>query len=242
MLLRVGNCEAEVRVVALMSTPRLGFTDNFFCVSKALTQHKIPVIKHTGAFWGQCLQRCMESVIDDYDVCLTIDYDSIFTEKTVEAIMTLLLYSGLDAVAPLQQKRESNSVMFAPHGNTPDEKTSVEDDWFKKPVQRVATAHFGCTALRFDALKRVPKPWFLAQANEQGMFDGGHTDEDIYFWRAWEKAGNTLGMATNIAIGHAELMITWPSREDPSGKVQQHTTDYWANGQKPHERAWGVVQ
>ena len=29
MLLRIGNVEAEVKVAALMSTPRLGFTDNF---------------------------------------------------------------------------------------------------------------------------------------------------------------------------------------------------------------------
>jgi len=49
-------------------------------------------------------------------------------------------------------------------------------------------------------------------------------------------------MATNVAIGHAELMITWPSREAPEGKVQQHTTEYWTNGQKPPEKAWGVVQ
>lgn len=242
MLLRVGNCDAEVRVVALMSTPRLGFTDNFFCVSRALTQHKIPVIKYSGAFWGQCLQRCMESAINDYDVYLTIDYDSIFTDKTVEAVIALLFYTGMDAIAPLQQKRESNSVMFAPHGVAPEDKTSVEDDWFKKPVQRVSTAHFGCTALRVEALKKVKKPWFMAQANENGEFNGGHTDEDIGFWRAWEGAGNTLGMATNVSIGHAELMITWPSREDPSGKVQQHTTEYWTNGGKPPEKAWGVVQ
>lgn len=242
MLLRVGNCEAEVKVVALMSTPRLGFTDNFFCVSRALTQHKINVVKYTGAFWGQCLQRSMESVINDFDVLLTIDYDSIFTEKTVEAIITLLYFSGLDAMAPLQQKREASTVMFAPAGVTPDDKTSVEDDWFAKPFQPVASAHFGLTALRSAALKKVPKPWFLGSANEQGEFNGGHTDEDIYFWKAWEKAGNTLGMATNVAIGHAELMITWPSREAPDGKVHQHTTDYWVNGQKPHEKAWGVVQ
>ena len=241
MMLRVGNCEAEAKVVALMSTPRLGFTDNFFCVSHALTPHKIPLVKHTGAFFGQCRQRSMESVIDDYDVILTIDYDSIFTARTVDALMTLLFYSGVDAIAALQQKRESNSVMFALPGIGPDEKANVEDDWFAKPVQLVETAHFGCTMIKTSALKKVKKPWFLAHANDEGMFSGGHIDEDIHFWKSWAAAGNTLGMATQIAIGHAELMITWPSREDPSGKVQQHTTDYWSS-QKPHEKAWGFVK
>jgi hypothetical protein len=241
MLLRVGQCEAEAKVVALMSTPRLGFTDNFFCVSQALTPHKIPIVKHSGAFWGQCVQRSMESVIDDYDVILTIDYDSVFTPRTVEALTTLLYFSGVDAIAPLQQKRESSSVMFALPGVAPEDKTSVEDDWFAKPVQRVETAHFGCTLFRTAALKKVEKPWFLAHANDKGEWTGGHVDEDIYFWRAWAKAGNTLGMATQISIGHAELMITWPSRQDAGGKVQQHTTDYWSSG-TPHERAWGIVK
>jgi hypothetical protein len=241
MLVRVGNCEAEVKVAALMSTPRLGFTDNFFCVSQALAPHRISPIKYTGAFWGQCLQRSMETVVDTHDVILTFDYDTVFTAKTVEALLVLLMHSGVDAIAPLQTKRETNAVMFAPHGVKPEETTSVENDWFQKPVQRVSTAHFGCTFLRCAALKRTPKPWFLAKANDEGTFTGGHVDEDIAFWRAWEAAGNTLGIATNISVGHAELMITWPSRKDPSGTVQQHTTNFWNTGQKPPEEAWGVI-
>lgn len=240
MMLRVGSCEAEVKAVALMSTPRLGFTDNFFCVSQALTPHQIPLVKHTGVFFGQCLQRSMESVIDDYGVIITIDYDSVFTPKTIEALLTLMYFSGVDAIAPLQQKRESNSVMFAMSGNKPEDKTEVDGDWFSKPVQPVETAHFGLTCIRTDALKKVPKPWFIATANEKGEWNGGHTDEDLAFWKAWAAAGNTLGMATNISIGHAELMITWPSREVDGGKVQQHTTDYWTH-RKPHEKAWGVI-
>jgi hypothetical protein len=241
MMLRVGNCEAEVKVCALMSTPRLGFTDNFFCVSQALTPHKIPIVKHSGAFWGQCVQRSMESVIDDYDVILTIDYDTIFTAKTVEALITLLYWSGYDAIAPLQTKREANAVMFALAGKTPEEQTSVGSDWFSKPVQQVSTAHFGCTPIKTAALKKMEKPWFLSIANEKGEFTGGHVDEDIYMWRKFEAAGNKLGIATNISVGHAELMITWPSREAEDGKVQQHTTDYWAE-RKPHAKAWGVVE
>jgi len=241
MMLRVGHCEAEVKVAALMSVPRLGFTDNFFCISQALAPHGIAPIKYTGAFFGQCLQRTMEQVIDTHDVVLTIDYDTIFTAKTVEALLALLMHSGFDAVAPLQTKRESNAVMFAPIGATPDEQTSVEHDWFKKVVQPVETAHFGCTFIRTAAIKKMPKPWFLAEANAEGTFTGGHIDEDIYFWKKFAAAGNRLGIATNVSVGHAELMITWPSRSDPSGKMQQHTTEFWNNGRKPPEGAWGFV-
>ncbi len=242
MLVRVGNCEAEVKVAALMSCPRLGFTDNFFCVAQALAPHGISPIKYTGAFWGQCLQNCMEDVIDTSDVILTFDYDTIFTAKTVEALLTLMMYSGLDGIAPLQTKREANTVMFALPGVSPEDKTTVENDWFDKPVQRVETAHFGCTFLRTEALKRVPKPWFQSRASESGDYRGGHIDEDIAFWKSWAKAGNSLGIATAVSVGHAELMITWPSRTDPRGKVQQHCTEFWSGDRNAPKDAWGFVR
>jgi len=242
VLIRVGSCEAEVRVCAVMSTPRLGFTDNFFCVHSALTPHQIPVIKHTGVFFGQCLTRSIESVIDKYDVILTIDYDTVFSGKIVEALVALLMHSGVDAIAPLQTKRESQCVMFALPGVKPEDQTTVEGDWFKKPVQLVETAHFGCTLIRTEAIKKMEKPWFLATPNESGDWNGGHIDEDISWWKNFAKAGNKLGLATNISVGHAELMITWPSRTEDGGKVQQHTTEFWNGGQMPPESAWGIIK
>lgn len=241
MLLRVGNVEADIRVAAVMSTPRLGFTDNFFCVSSALAPHGIAPVKVTGAFWGQCLQRAIEQVIDKNDVILTIDYDTVFNAKTVEALVTLLLHSGYDAIAPLQTKREANAVMFALPDVDADTKSTVDSSFFDKVVQPVDTAHFGLTLLRTSALKKMKKPWFLAKANDDGEWTGGHTDEDIYFWKSWRACGNSLCIATQISVGHAELMITWPSRKADGGKVQQHTTEYWTNGQKPPEDAWGGV-
>jgi len=242
VLIRLGTVEADLKVAAVMSTPRLGFTDNFFCVSQALAPHGIAPVKVTGAFWGQCLQRAMETVVDGHDVILTIDYDTVFTGKTLEALAVLLMHSGVDAIAPLQTKRESSSVMFALAGNDPEAKTSVGDDWFGKPVQLVETAHFGLTMIRTEALRKTPKPWFQAKANRKGMYDGGHVDEDIAFWRAFAKAGNKLGVATHVSVGHAELMVTWPSRAVEGGKVQQHTSDYWVNGQNAPEQAWGHVK
>lgn len=242
MLLRVGSCEANVRVAAVMSCPRLGFTDNFFCIGQALAPHGIAPIKVTGAFWGVCLQNVFEDVIDTSDAILVFDYDTVFTAKTVEALLALMLHSGVDAIAPLQTKREANTVMFAMAGSNVEEKTTVESDWFAKPVQQVETAHFGCTFLRTEALKRVAKPWFLGKPNDDGGWRGGHVDEDLMFWKRWAEAGNTLGIATHVSVGHAELMITWPSRSSPAGKVQQHTTDFWTNGQTPAEGAWGFVK
>lgn len=242
MLIRVGNCEAEVKVAAMMSCPRLGFTDNFFCVSQALAPHGIAPTKYTGAFWSQCLTRCMEQVIDTHDVVLTFDYDTVFTAKTVEALLALMMWSGYDAIAPLQTKREANAVMFALPGTTADEKTTVDGGFFSKPVQHVESAHFGCTFIRTAAIKKMTKPWFCAKPNENGTWDGGHLDEDISFWKEFSKAGNKLGLATNISVGHCELMITWPSRTVEGGKVHQHTTEFWNGGREPPKDVWGYVK
>jgi hypothetical protein len=132
--------------------------------------------------------------------------------------------------------------MFALPGVKSEDQTSVEGDWFKKPVQLVETAHFGCTLIRTEAIKKMEKPWFVAKPNENGDWNGSHVDEDISFWRGFAKAGNKLGLATNISVGHAELMITWPSRTEGDGKVQQHTTDFWNGGQMPPESAWGIIK
>jgi len=241
MLVTVGNVEADVKVAAVMSTPRLGFMDNFFCVTSALTPHGISPTKVTSAFWGQSLQRAIEDVIDENDVILTIDYDSVFNAKTVEALLTLLMFSGYDAIAPIQMKREANSAIFSVEGSDVHGEYDVPDDWFEKPVQPVATAHFGLTFIRTAAIKRMTKPWFLFEANDEGTWTGGHVDEDLYFWKNFVGAGNRLGVATNVSIGHAELMVSWPSRCTQGGKVYQHTTDYWKQRIAP-EAAWGVVK
>lgn len=240
MLVKVGSVEADVKVAAVMSVPRLGFTDNFFCIAQALAPHGISPTKVCGVFWGQSLQRAIEPMLDSHDVILTFDYDTIFSAKTIEALLTLLMFSGYDAIAPLQSKREADSVMFALPDVSPEDVTQVEDDWFGKPVREVGTAHFGCTFIRTAAIKKMPKPWFLGVPSPSGDWQNGHVDEDIYFWNKFREVGNTVGMATHVSVGHAELMITWPSRGEQS-KVQQHPTDFWQNGKAP-EGAWGVLQ
>lgn len=241
MKLSVGSVETNVKVAAVMSTPRLAFTDNLFCVAAALAPHGISPIKVTGAFWSQSLASGMEKVIDSNDLILTVDYDTVFNAKTVEALLVLMYASGVDAIAPLQVKRESDSVMFSMPGTSPDQKSTVDAEWFKTPVQHVGTAHFGLTFLRTSALKKMKKPWFQARPNEKGEFNGGHLDEDLSFWEGWRAAGNTLGIATGVSVGHLELMVTWPSLEASGNKIQQHSTEYWNSGQKAPEKAWGQV-
>ena len=72
---------------------------------------------------------------------------------------------------------------------------------------KVATAHFGLTAIDLHKLANVPKPWFITTADAKGEFGDGRTDDDIHFWRQWEKAGNSLYLDPRVRIGHLEEMV-----------------------------------
>jgi hypothetical protein len=86
-------------VSALMSMPRLGFTDNFMCAQTALNKQGIEVRPFVGAFWGQCLERGFEMLAaENIDAALVIDYDTVFTAQNVNTLIRLmLLHPEVDA-------------------------------------------------------------------------------------------------------------------------------------------------
>lgn len=244
MLVKVGGTEVEIRVEAVMSVPRLGFMDNFYSWAQALMPLGIRPTKVTGAFWGQCLQRVCEQFVDSAEYLLTIDYDTFFTRQDVEQLFALAMTFQCDAVTGLQTKREDGRPMLTLPGtldNPPEEgKTSLPLSWFAEPVQLVDTAHFGCTVISTAALKRTPKPWFQGVPNPQGEWGEGRTDDDIFFWRQFRRAGNRVYVSPRIVLGHGEYMVTWPGRQLDK-PVFQYSTEF-ANTMKRPESAWSVPQ
>jgi hypothetical protein len=244
MKVHVHGVETEVRVEAAFSVPRLTFSDNFFCAAQALLPLGIAPTKFTGAFWEQCLDRVLLDMVDRTDWILTVDYDSVFEAETVQRLMAAALVSGYDAVAPLQTKRDEGVPMFTPEGHTGGiGLVTLPTSWFEATVQPVDTAHFGCTLIRAAALRKTPAPWFLGAPREDGHWgdakDGerGRVDPDIHFWKAFKAAGHKVGLAPQIAIGHAELKFTWPGRDLKA--VYQSPTNYWTNGSRRPPEAWG---
>ena len=244
MLVKVGDTDVDVRVEAIMSTPRLGFMDNFSSWVTALTPLGIRPTKVTGAFWGQCLQRVMEMFVDKCEYLLTIDYDTFFTKADVEHLMALAMTFQCEALTGFQTKREDGRPMLTLLGtqDSPpkDGKTTVPAEWFAHPVQQVDAIHFGCTVISTAALKRVPKPWFLDIANDAGEWGDGRIDADMYFWKIFREAGNKVFVTPRVTLGHGEYMITWPGA-DLSSPVYQHTTPFVNDGKKP-DNSWRAGQ
>jgi len=243
---RVGNVEHDLRVEAAFSVPRLGFQDNFFCAFQSLLPDGIQPTKFTGPFWGQCMDRVLLDMMDRTDWILCTDFDSVYEADTVQRLLTAAMVSGYDAVAPMQCKRDEGIPMFTPEGHFEIGRVEIAPSWFEATIQPVDSAHFGCTLLRSSALKRTKTPWFVGTPAEDGHWGDApegqrqRVEEDIAFWKTWKNSGNTLGICPQIAIGHAELMFTWPGRDLKA--VYQYPTEYWKAGGRRPAAAWGSAE
>lgn len=220
------------KVSAVMSVPRLGFMDNFFCAYQ-LPSLGIQLRKQTGAFWGQCLTRAIEEALkEDPEYILTVDYDTVFTKDDVRTLMMLMMINpGIDALAPIQASRTKSTPLMTVKK---DGQNVSELPWdaFQAPTMPISTAHFGLTLIRADKIAALPRPWFAAIPDMAGRWDEGRTDDDIHFWRQWEAQGYTLHLANRVAVGHGEFMVRWPDQS--LSATYQHPSEFWSTG-KPEE-------
>lgn len=217
-------------VVACMSLPRLAFTDNMFCVLGACAPLKIRVIKGSGVFWGQVLTRMFETAIaDGAKYVLAIDYDTVFTRQDVERLYaTMEAHPEVDALVPVQMRRESIHALLTKRGDDGNMLTSLPTSVFRDELMEINTGHFGLTLLRCSKFAALPRPWFIHHPGPDGRWDDGKVDEDCVFWEQWRSAGNTLYSANRIAIGHMQLVVTWPDKTVKP--LHQAVVDYTGHG------------
>lgn len=205
-----------LKVGAVMSAPRLGFMDNFFCVFEALLPLKVYLRKTTGAYWGQCLERAMEMAIaDGVEAILTLDYDTIFSKQHVaQLIYQMATHPEVDAVTSLQPNRSRPvPLMTIRDSETGGNTCELPREAFDPDLLKIQTGHFGLTLLRVSSLLKMPHPWFIPEPDPDGNWGEARKDEDINFWRKWEAAGNSLYVANRVPVGHAELIIKWLSTD-----------------------------
>lgn len=227
---------ASPKVRGVMSVPRLGFMDMFFCALSVLPKFGIDVRKTTGAFWGQCMERGIEQAIaEGCDYVLTLDYDSVFTADQLEQLLGLAVHYDLDAIAPIQIGRRSEMPLFRLRDGSGEWMREVNRDTFSGDLVRAGSAHFGLTLIKASKLASLPKPWFIGEPDESGRWGEGRIDDDVNFWRGWEAAGNTLHIASRVAIGHAELKVLWPDCNLEA--LHQHPSEFWERRSAP-EGAW----
>jgi hypothetical protein len=220
--------EPTLNIACAMSVPRLGFQDNFFSISEALTPLGIRPVHYDGVFWGQCLERVMVSQLEA-DWILSIDYDTVFRKSDVQKLISLAARSpDADAIAAVQLRRKSNELLMAIKQADGSLLPGVERETFSADLVEAHVAHFGLTLFRTSALKKMEHPWFLNVPDETGNWGEKKQDEDIYFWRKFRASGNRLFVAPRVPVGHMETLITWPDGNMEA--IHQHPCDFWAQG------------
>jgi hypothetical protein len=215
----------QPKVKAVMSMPRLAFTDNMFCAMQSLMPLKIPLSRGVGVFWGQMLTRQMEKHLDDgTEFILTLDYDTWFTAEHVQKLIQLMVeHPEADAIAAVQQRRESDYSLLAVDGPPEQTETLVPYSAFQEPLLEVGTIHFGLTLFRVSMLKKLKKPWFLPVPGPDNSWNEGRQDEDIYFWNQLKAQGFRAFQANGVIVGHLQMMCSFPDRF-PTGPGQEQKT------------------
>jgi predicted SAM-dependent methyltransferase len=202
----------KVKISAVMSMPRLCFSDNMFSAMRALLPLGIELERGTGVFWGQILTRMMERHLDDgSEYIITLDYDTWFQKEHVVKLCQLMVeHPEADAILPVQMHRESHYPLIGVDGPSGQRETYVPFDEFKKTLMPVGTGHFGLTIFRVSALKQLQRPWFLPIPGPDNSWNEGRQDEDIYFWNQFKKQGFKAFQANQVFIGHLQLLCTFP--------------------------------
>lgn len=217
-------------VHAVMTLPRLAWTENINCTFRALGPLGIPFVRATGVFWGQCLQRLMSDVIADPKIqyVLTLDFDSIYDAHDVVALRNVIDETGLDALCALQIGRDRDSII----GNLDDGSGGPTKEI---PSSRLADlhwpvlfGHFGLTLIRAESLRKLEKPWFLGQPTPDGEWNDGRVDDDVYFWRKARAAGWRVSTTPQVRVGHLQMVATWPGLD--LSPIHQYLPDYHKEG------------
>lgn len=192
---------AKMNVCGMMTSPRYV---NCFCrdhIDAAFIGCGIPLQDMQGVFYGQCMQRMMNSAVESgVDVAVVCDGDSLFTSSDIMRLLsTIQSRPDIDALASMQVRRGNRTLLASLNG-----KSEMQIDG--SPV-KVSTAHFGLTVIDIRKLANTAKPWFFSQPDADGEWGDSRIDDDIWFWRQWEKAGNTVYLDPQTRIGHMEEMV-----------------------------------
>lgn len=201
----------ETKVQAVMSMPRLAFTANMYAAITVFPPLGIGFSKGTGVFWGQVLSRLIEKHREDgTEYIITVDYDTWFKKEHVLRLLQLMQENPeVDAIIPVQTKRENEIPMFSIVDEDNVGVKSVPMTHFDKPLVPIVGGHFGLTIFRVEALKDLKKPWFIAHPDENGDWGSDRIDEDIHFWHNFKDCGKKACLATEVNIGHIQLTCTF---------------------------------
>lgn len=191
----------NIRVSAVMTAPRYECVAARSRIERSLAMAGVPLTISGGVFYHQCMENMLEDLVGKADWVLTVDFDSMFLPKHVTRILSIAAnVADIDALAALQPMRGKGRVLGS-------KRNESRVEWDGRPI-RVDSAHFGLTAISLEKLQQMEKPWFVCKPDPNGGWHEDRIDSDVWFWRQWEKAGNSVYIDPGCRIGHLEELVT----------------------------------
>ncbi len=218
------------RFAVIMTTPRMTFSDNTYCLLNFLLRVPADYTKVSGVYWDQCLERGIEMHLKQgVEWILTVDYDTMFTVETFIQLASLINdHPEIDALAPLQLHRDDAAMLFARPEPGRDGNFGCSLRELEAELVEARSAHFGFTFIKRSALERMKKPWFHSIPGPDGSWNDGRMDADMAFWQHFREAGNKLFVAAHVPVGHAQLVSTWP--DQAMRPIYQYIPDFLEKG------------
>lgn len=213
----------DITIAALMSSPRIAWTDAFVPIVTCLSHFQIPLWRAGGAWWHHGMDVLFAKAVEHgVDIVWTLDYDSVATiPQMVRMFRYMQKRPDIDALCPMQVGF-SGDLLVGIEG----ERRSLSAETL--PVQ-VDMAHFGCTLIRVKAIAATPRPWFREVPDSQGGWDGDDkVDADAAFWRAFKAAGQRVYVAPDVRVGHLGVMVKSVERD---GAYTVSTVGQWLGQQ-----------
>jgi|SRR5882672_567283 len=192
----------KLKVSALISAPRLGFTEHHRVAQMTLNSFGIPLIIGGGAWWEHTIQNELSNLVNaNVDIIITLDYDSVFWPDDLRTLLvTLVACPEVDALVPIQLKRGNSNDVLCGIENI----THFIPTMYHNAITPIDYGHFGLSIFRAKALKDIPKPWFLGIPNDKGEWHSGQINPDIYFWKKFKESGKKAFLANQVSIGHID--------------------------------------
>ena len=219
------------KTVALLSAPRFGPTIHMRCALHAFGMLKIPYRVMQGVYWSQVLSNVIEEeLVKDTEFIFMVDFDSVFDAQDVMELCRLMrAFPDVDAICPMQMKRSDDVPLFGIARTDDKNAGAVYAAAFARNLTKINTGHFGLTVFRTQALRELPRPWFMAKPSDNGRWDEKtHVDADINFWFKWRDEGKSVFLANHVAIGHMTELIMWPGEKfEP---IYQNICEYSTDG------------
>jgi hypothetical protein len=205
-----------------------------------------------GAWWDHGVSNAFEDLLErgNVDWILAIDYDSMFTAQDVSNLLKRFGENPhIDALAAIQPRRGSEETPIMSIGqNTEveftDEAVQCDTAHFGLTLFRVdalknlfAKAREKADSIDAEQLQTAATVLGVSQEQVRGMVlacmlhipdpNGSYRtksrlDPDIYFWRRWREAGNTLYVDPHVRVGHLQPMVAEMHADDAGHLRTRH--------------------